>query len=321
MNPSPLARSERTSLQKAQVDVVNRLLEDKRSPETRRAYAKDLRDFFKFIAGVEEPTQEVVAGFLGCERYRAIALVLDYKAHLLNRRKLSEATVNRRLAAIKSLVRLGNQLEQCSFTLTEITSSKVVPYRDTTGITKEVFRKLIAVPDRTTLKGKRDYAILRLLWDNVLRRGEIVRADIGDLDAEGSVLAILGKGRGNQKEAIRLSRNTLAAIVDWLLARKETNPKKPLFIALDPCSKGHRLSGTSIYNLVNELGQRAGIAKKLSPHRIRHSGITAALDATNGDVRKVQKLSRHANLNTLMIYDDHRQDAQGEISELLSELV
>jgi integrase/recombinase XerC len=316
-----LAVSERTHPDFAKVDVVTRLLEDKRSPETRRAYAKDLRDFFKYIAGVEEPTQEAVARFLSCERYRAIALVLDYKSHLLNKRGLSESTVNRRLAAIKSLVRLGNQLEQCSFTLTEITTSKVVPYRDTTGISKDVFRKLIAIPDRTTLKGKRDYAILRLLWDNVLRRGEIVRANIGDLDAQASVLSILGKGRGNQKEGVRLSRNTLAAILDWLQARKETKLKEPLFIALDPCNKGHRLSGTSIYNLVNGLGQEAGITKRLSPHRIRHSGITAALDATNGDVRKVQKLSRHANLNTLMIYDDHRQDAQGEISDLLSELV
>jgi len=47
--------------------------------------------------------------------------------------------------------------------------------------------------------------------------------------------------------------------------------------------------------------EKAGIKKPMSPHRIRHSAITAALDATDGDVRKVQKLSRHRNLNTLMI--------------------
>jgi integrase/recombinase XerC len=63
------------------------------------------------------------------------------------------------------------------------------------------------------------------------------------------------------------------------------------------------------------------VKKIVSPHRIRHSGITAALDATDGNVRKVQKLSRHANLNTLMIYDDNRQNIQGELSDLLSDLV
>jgi integrase/recombinase XerC len=73
--------------------------------------------------------------------------------------------------------------------------------------------------------------------------------------------------------------------------------------------------------MVDAVAKAAGINKKLSPHRIRHSGITAALDATGGDVRKVQKLSRHANLNTLMIYDDNRLNVQGEISDLLADMV
>jgi len=55
----------------------------------------------------------------------------------------------------------------------------------------------------------------------------------------------------------------------------------------------------------------------MSPHRIRHSAITAALDATDGNVRKVQKLSRHKNLNTLMIYDHNRGRDQQDVTELL----
>jgi integrase/recombinase XerC len=72
---------------------------------------------------------------------------------------------------------------------------------------------------------------------------------------------------------------------------------------------------------VQRTAQQAGIAKTMSPHRIRHSAITAALDATNGNVRKVQKLSRHRKLDTLMIYDDNRTNLQGQVSSLLSELV
>lgn len=52
-----------------------------------------------------------------------------------------------------------------------------------------------------------------------------------------------------------------------------------------------------------------------------NSAITAALDATDGNVRKVQKLSRHANLETLMVYDDNREKAQLEITELLDDLI
>jgi len=236
-------------------------------------------------------------------------------------RGLKESTVNRRISAIKSLVNYAAKIGKCSYSLTDIKSEKVKPYRDTSGITPSAFKTMLAVPDRSTLIGRRDYALLRLLWDNALRRGEVASLNIGDLDLDGRRLWILGKGRGSQKEVIALSVATAAALQDYLLARRETNTNKPLFCSLDPVTPGHRLTGTTIYNIVNETAAAAGITKRLSPHRIRHSSVTAALEATGGDVRRVQKLSRHANLNTLMIYDDNRLSHQGEISDLLADLV
>lgn len=132
---------------------------------------------------------------------------------------------------------------------------------------------------------------------------------------------VLGKGKGQQKQSVTLSRPTVEALADWLRARRELDLDRPLFVALDRAHRGHRLTGTAIYKIVEAIASEAGVGKKLSPHRIRHSGITAALDATGGDVRRVQKLSRHADLNTLMIYDDNRKDLQGEISDLLAGLV
>ncbi|GBL11685.1 tyrosine recombinase XerC [Microcystis aeruginosa Sj] len=292
-------------------DVLAQLLAAKRSPRTRHAYAGDLKDFFVFAFGCEEPTPGITQEFLSLDRFAALSLVLRYKAHLRDERGLAEATRNRRLSAIKSLVRLANQLGQCDFNLSEVSG----------GVSKEVYRDLLAVPDRSTLKGKRDYAILRLLWDNALRRGEIESADIKDIDTEGRTLAIFGKGRGQQKETVSLSRPTLDAILDWLRERRELDIRQPLFIALDRCSRGHRLTGSAIHKLVAKIASAAGVNKKMSPHRVRHSGITAALDATGGDVRRVQKLSRHVDLNTLMIYDDNRKNVQGEISDLLAGLV
>lgn len=300
-------------------DVLAELLADKRSLNTRHAYSKDLKDFFWFIAA-SDPKPELVTEFLQLDRFRAVALVLKYKAYLIER-GLKEATINRRLAAIKSLVSFARKLGKCDYTLEDIKCEKVKPYRDTTGISKDAYKSMLALPNRNTLKGKRDYALLRLLWDNALRRSEISSADIKDLDKDGRVLLILGKGQGSHKETVSLSKPTVDAILDWLQARKELDVNQPLFIALDNAHYGHRLSGTSIYRLVEKIAKAAGITKKLSPHRIRHSGITAALDATGGDVRRVQKLSRHANLNTLMIYDDNRRNVQGEISDLLADMV
>jgi integrase/recombinase XerC len=300
-------------------DLLREFVADKRSAKTKHEYTKDLRDFFTCITG-SEPTPAQVNEFLQLDRFEAISLVLRYKQTLVER-GLKEATVNRRLSAIKSLVNYAAKIGQCSYSLSDIKSEKVKPYRDTSGIQPESFKKLLAIPHRDTLKGQRDYALLRLLWDNALRRGEIAACNIGDLDLDSRKLWILGKGRGTSREAVSLSVTTTQALQEYLQARQETDIHQPLFVSVDPVTPGHRLTGSGIYKIVRESAAAAGITKVLSPHRIRHSSVTAALEATNGDVRRVQKLSRHANLNTLMIYDDNRLSHQGEISDLLSGLV
>ncbi|MFM7192493.1 MAG: hypothetical protein ACKN9E_06955 [Microcystaceae cyanobacterium] len=83
-------------------DLLGELLRDKRSPNTRRTYAKGLKDFFVAMTQAE-PSPERIAWFLSLGRFEAISLVLRCRAGLLER-GLTPATVNVRLAAIKSLV-------------------------------------------------------------------------------------------------------------------------------------------------------------------------------------------------------------------------
>ncbi|NEP55909.1 MAG: tyrosine-type recombinase/integrase [Symploca sp. SIO2G7] len=319
MNPPTLASNPNPLAAIANRDLLAQLLSDKRSPNTRHAYAKDLKDFFRTIAD-SEATPEMVTYFLQLERTDAVTLVLRYKAMLIER-GLKEATINRRLSAIKSLVKLARSAGKCDYTLEEVKGEKVQVYRDTAGISRELYRKVLALPDRVELKGKRDYALLRLLWDNALRRGEIAKANISDFDAEAKTLKIRGKGKGTVFEVIDLSLTTTEAIRDWLLVRRELNTSAPLFISVDPVKKGNRITGAGIYWIVQQYCRAAGVSKQMSPHRIRHSSITAALDATNGNVRKVQKLSRHAQIDTLMVYDDNRSKDQLEISTLLADMV
>lgn len=300
-------------------DLLSELLAAKRSVRTRHAYAKDLKDFFETISN-SEPTPEMVGYFLRLEQVEAVALVSQYKAKLIER-GLKEATVNRRLSAIKALVRYARQLGKCHFTLEEVKNEKVKKYRDTTGISRANYHKLLHEIDRSTLKGVRDYALLRLLWDNALRRGEIESANIGDFDSGAKTLRILGKGRGTEMEIISLANSTVDALCAWLRERNEWNHKAPLFIALDPAHRGHRLTGSAMYWIVDRYCKQAGIKKQMSPHRVRHSSITAALDATDGNVRKVQKLSRHSQIETLLVYDDNRHNDQLEISEILAQMV
>jgi integrase/recombinase XerC len=300
-------------------DVLKQLLADKRSENTRRAYERDVNDFLVTMTGTAALPDNVLE-FLHLEERQAVAVVLKYKAKLIDK-GLKEATVNRRLAAVKSLVEMGRKLGACHYTLTDIKGEKVTSYRDTTGVDAGTFEQILRQCDRATLAGKRDYALLRLLWGNALRRNEISQLNVRDFDPASRTLRIFGKGRGTHSEMVDLGAATVAAIADWLEARGgNPSPDTPLFTALDFANSGHRLTGDGIRKIVVRHSEKAGIKKQMSPHRIRHSAITAALDATDGNVRKVQKLSRHKNLNTLMIYDDNRGRDQQDVTELLDEM-
>ena len=315
-----IATQQRTLLSEfADRDLLQELLADKKSPATRRAYAGDLKHFFQAIAGAD-PNPALIREFLALDRFAATSLLLKYKS-LLAEKSLAEATINRRLAAVKSLVNYARKVGKCEWSLTDVSGEKVKPYRDTSGVNVGAFKAMLGIPDRGSLIGKRDYALLRLLWENALRRGEVARANMGDFDPDGRKLRIFGKGRGQQAETVSLSARSTAALLEWLAAYGTTNPDAPLFCALDRVSIGCRLSTTSMYRIVRAIARDAGITKIVSPHRIRHSAITAALDSTQGDVRRVQRLSRHAKLDTLIVYDDNRQDLQGDISQVLSDLV
>jgi len=148
-------------------DLLRDFAADKRAAKTRHEYQKDLTDFFRTAWGTE-PTPQRVTEFLLLDRFAAIALVLRYKQMLIER-GLKESTVNRRLSAIKSLVNYANKIGRCNYSLADIKSEKVKPYRDTSGITPDSFKQMLQQCDRSTLRGLRDYAILCLLWDAALQ--------------------------------------------------------------------------------------------------------------------------------------------------------
>jgi integrase/recombinase XerC len=257
-----------------------------------------------------------------------LGVVLRYKTLLLEA-GFAPATINVRLAALKSLVDHARKLKRCGFSLVDVKQVRVEKYRDTAGVGVEAFRVMLGTVDRSSFKGKRDYAILRLLWDNALRRGELVAADVGDF--RDGQLWILGKGK-SQKCSIDLAPATVGALREWLALRLRSVTagdgleNEPLFIAVDRHSFGKRLSGRSVARIVcgaslDGEGVNPVVGKRMSPHRIRHSSITTFLDASGGDVRTAQRLSRHSRLDTLMIYDDNRQGLQGKASIVLADLV
>jgi integrase/recombinase XerC len=285
------------------------------SAHTKRTYASALNDFFRVLTGNDASPQQV-REFLNLPSNEAIAVVLSYRAKLLER-GLSPNTINTRLAAIKSLVNHGRKLSQCQFSLEDVANLKVEIYRDTSGVEPDVYRLMISQLNLGTLAGKRDYAIMRLLWDNALRRGEVTAVNVEDFQRD--KLWIMRKGK-TQKQAVDLAFKTQLALNEWLILRGG-EAKEPLFIALDNRAYGNRLSGRALGYLVERLAKDADVSKRMSPHRVRHSAITTALNISDGNVRDARLLSGHAKLETLVIYDDRRKNVQGKVSSQLADLI
>jgi integrase/recombinase XerC len=317
-NVVPLLPKNRLAPDSGYDSLLDDWLARSRSPHTHRMYKSNIRAFFQSLS-VEQST-DTLAAFLLLDGHQAFELVSQYHGSLISQ-KLAPATINQKLAAIKSLVNYANQIGKCHYTLTNIKAEKLTQYRDTKGIPKNQFKLMMEAVDTDTLGGLRDRAILLLLWGNALRRSEVANCDIKDYCPKSFELIITGKGKIGQPETISLGKGAIAAIDNWLVHRKDYTPTDPLFCAVHKGYWGNRLHTHSIYKLVQKYAKLAGTDKVMSPHRIRHSSITEALNLTNGDVRKVQKLSRHSNLNTLMIYDDNRQNLQGEVTGMLDDLV
>ena len=317
-------------------DVYGGLIASKHSSTTQDTYRKGLKYFASFLLTAvivkgekvcltEVQVKTVLMEFIKFDKKTANAYLGSYQSKLIEL-NYAPNSINIKIASVKAFVRYAFDFEQCSYQLDKVKSLTPDTYRDTKGTTPANIKEVLTLPDTLTVKGKRDYAILRLLWDNALRRGEISSLSITDFNYDHLTLRIKGKGRLS-KEIIYLSPKTASAIQQWLDCQyildiqSDTLTDKPLFVSLDNRSRGSRLTGRSIDRVVKKYSSEVESGKLLSPHKVRHSSITAVLDASNGNVRLAQKLSRHKNLDILTRYDDNRIALQKEAVNLLADMV
>ena len=286
-----------------------------RSPRTLKAYGQDLVDFRAFSK--TKTTEDAARGMLSQGHGRANLLLLEYRTSLTER-GLQSATINRRLAAVRSLVKLAKTLGMVEWSL-DIQNVRSEAYRDTKGPGKNGFRAMLqTLAEKKTTKTTRDTAILRLLYDLALRTGEAVALNCKDVEIGRSVIHVLGKGK-TDKQQLTLPESTKAALEAWLQIRG--SEPGPLFHNLDRAKKGQRLTGVSIYRIVRALGEKNGF--KTRPHGIRHTAITEAckVAAENGiGLEEVLDFSRHSRSSVaiLMVYRDRERNIQGQLASCIA---
>jgi site-specific recombinase XerD len=267
------------------------------SPKSKRAYGQALDDFFRWCGA------EAIDGFTK-------ATVNAYRADL-EARRLSSSTINQRLSAIRKLALEagdnGFMPPQQAAAISRVKGAKRAGIRTGQWLTREQAERLIAAPDTTTLRGRRDRALLAVLVGCGLRRQEAATLSVEHIqlrDARWVIVDLIGKG--GRVRAVPMPSWTKQAIDAWIEGSAIDRG-----IVFRPIVKSGRLIGASmtarsIFEVVRGAGARIGI-RNLAPHDLRRTFAKLAHKG-RAALEQIQLSLGHASVTTTERYLGVRQD-------------
>ena len=188
--------------------------------------------------------------------------------------------------------------------------------RESGFLTPEEVAAFLRVPDRRTVQGKRDFAVLKTLFATGLRSAELCTLELGHFETYRSQPVLVVNGKGGKVRRVPLHPEALEAIrVYWRAeGRNGDDPVEPVFQTLGKHGpyKARRLTYKAIRCLIDRTRKAALIKRHTTPHTLRHTFAVSLLDQ-GVDLRTVQDLLGHSNITTTQAYlhtsDEKKMDA------------
>jgi len=276
-----------------------RFLEAERndSPNTVKAYARDLASFVAFLDGYYGSATWKWAGVdrLAIRGYLAAAA----------RRGWSKRSMARALSAVRSFYKFlnvhhGLEVNPAKAASTPKMEKRLPGYLDR-GAIDRLFELAQVRAGEGTLQARRNRAILELFYSTGMRLSELVGLDLDDLDLVSDQVTVRGKGR--KERLLPVGRPAVTALRSYFPKRDEvlravrTSDRAAVFIS----ERGRRLSARGVQLVVRGFLDAVSEGQDVSTHSLRHSFATHLLDA-GADLRAVQELLGHASLSTTQIY-------------------
>jgi len=216
-----------------------------------------------------------------------------------NGETIKKRTQNYYLIALRSFLKYLAHREVSSLAPERIELVKV-PERGLDLISTEELTRLLQAPNESNLKSLRDRAMLEMLFSTGLRVSELCSLS-RDLDISKDEFSV--RGKGEKVRVVFLSPEAKQAVKTYLNKRDDMDDA--LFVRIGNTINGKenslRLTPRSVERIIKYYAIKAGISKKVTPHIIRHSFATDLLQ-NGADIRSVQALLGHANINTTQIY-------------------
>jgi integrase len=277
------------------------VLDSVKSIHSKRNYAKALDDLFAFCAS--QPLSR--------------ALLMEYRTSLDH---LSPSTINVRMSAIRKLV--GEARRNGMIGLGEATNLTDVPNVPQKGIrlgnwlNREQAKELLTVPNRSRLKGKRDYVIIALLVGCALRRQELATLNIEDIQLrEGRWVIIDLRGKGGRIRTVAVPIWIKQGIDAWMTAAKIEKGRLLRRISKSGKIVGDELGDWAIWSVVEQSSKQIGI-EHFGAHDLRRT--CAKLCRKNGgDLEQIKFLLGHSSIQTTERYLGSEQDIEIAVNDNL----
>ncbi len=282
------------------------------SSHTLKCYSTDLQQFVEFLDGTSA-ADTATQGYQASDR-TGTALALEVRAEILavtagtireflvvlHNKNYSRATTARKLATLRSfykfLVRRGYLQSSPVTVIRTPKQEKRLPK----FLEEEQIEALFKAPDRTTLLGLRDLAMLEVMYSTGVRVSELVALDIADIDFDQGILHVRGKGR--RERLAPVGQRALQAITEYMTKRQQQHrPDQAAQQALFINKSGQRLSTRSVRRKLDKYLAQANLDPTISPHTLRHTFATHMLNR-GADLRSVQELLGHRSLSTTQVY-------------------
>ncbi len=257
------------------------------SPLTVRNYTLYLKRILGFISKkVQKPKISDISA----------PVIEDYKKNLV-KMGLSTKTLGFHLIALRSFLKWERRKGVKTLNAEEVVIPKTASSK-MDFLSGEDVEKLMNAPDLKTLQGKRDKAIMELLYSTGLRVSELANLDRDNIDFIKKEIIIVSTGK--KQRSIFLSLRALGWIENYLKSRKDDG--KPLFIHHKGSTNGNtRLTVRSIQRAILKYKKKAAIKSEVTPKTLR-SSFAVDLLVAGADTRSVQKMLGHKNISTTQIY-------------------
>jgi len=277
-------------------------IEKNRSQKTVENYRRYLKRFLEFLANsANKPFGSLDAKDINQEIVRQYRLYLNRLPRPGNPSVggLKKITQNYYIIALRGLLKYLAKIGLKTLTAEQVELGKAVR-REIDIISYSDLERLLASPEGESIQSWRDRAILETLFSTGLRVSELCQLNRDDINLERGEFSVSGKG--DKIRLVFLSAKAKEVLKKYLDKRQDI--EEALFVSFSKANQPKvlgRITPRSVQRALRYYAAKAGISRKVTPHTIRHLFATDLLQ-NGADLRSVQMLLGHSNLNTTQIY-------------------